>query len=176
MKAIKFLFLGALLVTAASCSNDDEALAPNAGYTAVQQKALTILNGTWVSNEVKVSYEMGGSSVAMATLPSDSLVFLSQYPAPQSFYAYDYLQGKETESFVACGTCELYLAVKSKQVLIFTKPLLSQAGALIYGDVSQQGRRIRNISVDISGCLLSCKDTNLKQFTTSLLWFVCYNP
>ena len=108
MKAIKFLFLGALLMVAASCSNDDEALAPNAGYTAVQQKALTILNGTWVSNEVKVSYEMGGMSFSMVALPSDSLVFLSQFPAPQSFYAYDYLQGKETESFVACGTCELY--------------------------------------------------------------------
>ncbi|MBQ8404167.1 MAG: hypothetical protein IJ426_03105 [Clostridia bacterium] len=92
----------------ASCSNDDEALAPNAGYTAVQQKALTILNGTWVSNEVKVSYDMGGSSVTMEVFPSDSLVFLSQFPAPQSFYAYDYLQGKETESFVACGTCERY--------------------------------------------------------------------
>lgn len=108
MKAIKSLLLGALLVAAASCSNDDEALAPNAGYTAVQQKALTILNGTWVSNEVKASYEMGGSSVNMSVLPADSIVFMSQYPAPQSFYAYDYLQGKETESFVACGTCELH--------------------------------------------------------------------
>lgn len=108
MKAIKSLLLGALLVVAASCSNDDETLTPNAGYTAVQQKALAILNGTWVSNEVKVSYDMGGSSVTMEVLPSDSLVFLSQFPAPQSFYAYDYLQGKETESFVACGTCELY--------------------------------------------------------------------
>lgn len=108
MKAIKSLLLGALLVAAASCSNDDETLTPNAGYTAIQQKALAILNGTWVSNEVKVSYDMGGSSVAMLVLPSDSLVFLSQFPAPQSFYAYDYLQGKETESFVACGTCELY--------------------------------------------------------------------
>ena len=58
MKAIKSLLLGALLVVAASCSNDDETLTPNAGYTAVQQKALTILNGTWVSNEVKVSYDI----------------------------------------------------------------------------------------------------------------------
>lgn len=108
MKAIKSLLLGALLVAAASCSNDDEALAPNAGYTAVQQKALTILNGTWVSNEIKSSFEVGGSSFGMTALPADSIVFLSQFPAPQSFYAYDYLQGKETESFVACGTCELY--------------------------------------------------------------------
>ena len=77
MKAIKSLLLGALLVAAASCSNDDEALAPNAGYTAVQQKALTILNGTWVSNEVKASYEMGGSSVNMSVLPADSIVFMS---------------------------------------------------------------------------------------------------
>ena len=102
------LFLSALLLVIASCTSDDETINPNAGYTAVQQKALTILNGTWVSNEVKVSYDMGGSSVTMEVLPSDSLVFLSQFPAPQSFYAYDYLQGKETESFVACGTCELY--------------------------------------------------------------------
>lgn len=108
MKVIKSLLLGALLVAAASCSSDDEALAPNAGYTAVQQKALTILNGTWVSNEVRVSYGMGGSSVTMSVLPADSIVFLSQFPAPQYFYAYDYLQGKETESFVACGACEYY--------------------------------------------------------------------
>ena len=100
MKSIKTLFLGVLLMVVSSCSNDNVEF----GYTAVQQKALSVLNGVWVSNEIRVSY----NSVSMIVLPADSLVFLSQFPAPQSFYAYDYLQGKETERFVACGTCELY--------------------------------------------------------------------
>lgn len=106
MKVIRMAFIVmALAVT--SCSNDDGMLVPNDGYTTIQQKALAVLHGTWVSNEITVKYELYGGSVEMMVVPSDTLIFLSQYPAPQSFYAYDYLQGKETEIFVTCGTCEL---------------------------------------------------------------------
>ncbi|MBO5922727.1 MAG: hypothetical protein J6Q48_10130, partial [Bacteroidaceae bacterium] len=34
------------------------------------------------------------------------IIFLTKFQAPQTFYAYDYLQDKEIENFVACGTCE----------------------------------------------------------------------
>lgn len=107
MKNIKMVLIGMLLLASVSCSNESEILNSNDGYTAIQQKALVVLNGTWVSNEVKVRYELGGVNVELMVVPSDTIVFLSQYSAPQPFYAYDYLQGVETENFVACGTCEL---------------------------------------------------------------------
>lgn len=111
LKSIKTLFLGLLLMAISSCSNDNDNV--ELGYTAVQQKALSVLNGVWVSNEIKIKNNIGGMEVFLTAVPSDTLVFLSHYPAPKSFYAYDYLQGKEAESFVACGTCEFRTSVSS---------------------------------------------------------------
>ena len=107
MKNIKVMIVGALFAVVSSCSSEDDMLPSNGCYTDIQQKALTVLNGTWVSNEIAVRYELYGGSVEMIVVPSDTLVFLSQYSEPRSFYVYDYLRGVETESFVACGTCEL---------------------------------------------------------------------
>ena len=53
-----------------------------------------------------MNIEMGGQGISMVVVPSDTIVFLSKFQAPQTFYAYDYLQDKEIENFVACGTCE----------------------------------------------------------------------
>ena len=107
-----------LLVASASCSNENEISNIEDGYTAIQQKALTVLNGTWASSKVSVKYELNGHHFDMLVVPSDTLVFLSQYPSLQPFYTYDYLQGKEIENFVACGTCEL--KVGSGSVPYFT--------------------------------------------------------
>ena len=78
----------------------------NSGYTAVQQKALEVLDGVWISDEVRMNIEIGGQVLAMLAVPSDTIVFLSKFQAPQTFYAYDYLQGKDVKNFIACGTCE----------------------------------------------------------------------
>ena len=111
INCIKTLFLALLLMAFSSCSNDNDNI--ELGYTAIQQKALSVLNGVWVSNEIKIKNDIGGIDIFMTAVPSDTLVFLSHYPAPKSFYAYDYLQGKESENFVACGTCELRTSVSS---------------------------------------------------------------
>lgn len=108
MRRFFFLCISALLFTT-SCYNDkDEIPTPNGKYTTIQEKALSILNGIWASNEITVEYEYGnGNTISMMVVPSDTIIFLSGYPAPQTFYTYDFLQGKEIASFDACGTCEL---------------------------------------------------------------------
>ena len=118
MKSIKTAIIGILLAAFTSCSNENGMPTIEDGYTAIQQKALTVLNGTWASNEVRVKYELNGQYFGMLVVSSDTLVFLSQYPAPKPFYTYDYLQGKEIENFVTCGTCEL--KVGSGSVPYFT--------------------------------------------------------
>lgn len=110
MRTIKLLLLGLLSVVFASCSDKDEEESDrNSGYTEVQHKALSLLNGIWVAEEVKMKHELGGTVIEMVAVNADTLVFLTQYTSPQTFYVFDYLQGKETENFVACGTCELRL-------------------------------------------------------------------
>ena len=108
MKLNKLLLLAFALLAITSCSkNEDETLNPNKNYTEIQQKALNILNGTWISNEITEKYYMSGATASVTAVPADTLVFKSQYPAPKTFLAYDYLQGKEVENFIVCGTCEL---------------------------------------------------------------------
>ena len=107
MGVVRVLVLSVLTLFYVSCHNDAEEIVDvNSGYTHVQQKALEILDGVWVSDEVKMIVEMGGQAISMVVVPSDTIVFLSKFQAPQTFYAYDYLQDKEIENFVACGTCE----------------------------------------------------------------------
>ena len=107
MGIYKALLIGVFLLLAGACSDgNEELLDANPGYTAVQQKALEILDGVWVSDEVKMVVEMGEQLFSAVVLPSDTIVFLSKFHSPQTFYAYDYLQGKDVENFVACGMCE----------------------------------------------------------------------
>lgn len=107
MSTYRILLVGVLLLIVGACSDaHEDVLEVNTGYTAVQQKALEILDGVWVSDEVKMIVEMGGQALSMVVVPSDTIVFLSKYHSPKIFYAYDYLQGKDVENFVACGTCE----------------------------------------------------------------------
>lgn len=107
MSTYRILLVGVLSLIVGACSDGHEdVLEVNTGYTAVQQKALEILDGVWVSDEVKMIVEMGGQAISMVVVPSDTIVFLSKYHSPQIFYAYDYLQGKDVENFVACGICE----------------------------------------------------------------------
>ncbi len=108
MKLNKLLLLAFALLAITSCSKDeDETLNPNENYTAIQQKALNILDGTWISNKINAQYNMGEITVQATVFASDTLVFQTQYPSPKTFYVYDYLQGKDIENFIACGTCEL---------------------------------------------------------------------
>ncbi len=109
IKSLVILFVCISICIISSCSDSDENLvSTNKNYSALQEKALTFMNGVWISNEIRTEVKMGSMSISMLVVPSDSIVFLSQYPTPKSFYAYDYLQGKETEVFLACGTCELH--------------------------------------------------------------------
>lgn len=107
MGVVRVLVLSVFALFCVSCHNDAEEIVDvNSGYTAVQQKALEVLDGVWISDEVRMNIEIGGQVLAMLAVPSDTIVFLSKFQAPQTFYAYDYLQDKEIENFVACGTCE----------------------------------------------------------------------
>ena len=108
MKLNKLLLLAFALLAITSCTkDDDETLNPNENYTAIQQKALSILNGTWISNEIKEKSDIGVGTASIIAIHSDTLIFQTQYTSPKTFYAYDYIQGKEIENFIACGTCEL---------------------------------------------------------------------
>ena len=107
MGVVRVLVLSVFALFCVSCHNDAEEIVDvNSGYTAVQQKALEVLDGVWVSDEVRMNVGMSGQGISMVVFPSDTIVFLSKFQAPQTFYAYDYLQDKEIENFVACGTCE----------------------------------------------------------------------
>ena len=107
MGVVRVLILSVFALFCVSCHNDAEEIVDvNSGYTAVQQKALEVLYGVWISDEVRMNIEMSGQGISMVVLPSDTIIFLTKFQAPQTFYAYDYLQDKEIENFVACGTCE----------------------------------------------------------------------
>ncbi len=108
MRTHHLLFIAFILLSIVSCSKDDEAtINPNESYTLIQKKALSILNGVWISNEIKEQYKYQGFIMEIPAIPSDTLVFETQFPSPKTFYTYDYLQEKEIENFIACGTCEL---------------------------------------------------------------------
>lgn len=107
MGVVRVLVLSVFALFCVSCHNDAEEIVDvNSGYTAVQQKALEILDGVWVSDEVRMNIEMGVQGISMVVFPSDTIVFLSKFQAPKIFYAYDFLQGKDVKNFIACGTCE----------------------------------------------------------------------
>ena len=107
MGVVRVLVLSVFALFCVSCHNDAEEIVDvNSGYTAVQQKALEVLDGVWISDEVRMNIEMGGQGFSMVVVPSDTIVFLTKFHSPKIFYAYDYLQDKEIENFVACGTCE----------------------------------------------------------------------
>ena len=107
MGVVRVLLLSFLALFCVSCHNDAEEIVDvNSGYTAVQQKALEILDGVWVSDEVRMNIEMGGQVSSMIVFPQDTIIFLTKFQAPQTFYAYDFLQGKDVKNFIACGTCE----------------------------------------------------------------------
>ena len=107
MGVVRVLVLSVFALFCVSCRNDAEEIVDvNSGYTAVQQKALEVLDGVWISDEVRMNIEIGGQGISMVVVPSDTIVFLTKFQVPQTFYAYDYLQDKEIENFVACGTCE----------------------------------------------------------------------
>ena len=107
MGVVRVLVLSFLTLFCVSCHNDAEEIVDvNSGYTPVQQKALEVLDGVWVSDEVRMNVGMSGQGISMVVLPSDTIIFLTKFHSPQTFYAYDFLQGKDVKNFIACGTCE----------------------------------------------------------------------
>ena len=112
MKSYKFLLLVFTILTITSCSdNDSDPTNINNNYTIIQQKAMDILNGVWISNEIKVQYDIQGFTTNILVMPADTLIFHSQYPEPKTIYSYNYLLGEETENFDICGTCELRTSI-----------------------------------------------------------------
>ena len=106
-KYIYYIAVWALILfVSSSCSKEDEIVyIPTSTQTSLQNKALELLQGKWISEKVVQEFVMGGNKYTTTTLP-DTLNFLTHFDAPKTFYAYNYLQGKEVEVFKAHGTCE----------------------------------------------------------------------
>ena len=111
MKLHKLFLITFIIFTISSCSKEEEAINTNDNYTEIQQKALDILNGVWISNEIKVQYDVQGFTTNILVMPADTLIFHSQYPEPKTIFSYNYLLGEEAENFDACGTCELRTSI-----------------------------------------------------------------
>ena len=87
MGVVRVLLLSFLALFCVSCHNDAEEIVDvNSGYTAVQQKALEILDGVWVSDEVRMNIEMGGQVSSMIVFPQDTIIFLTKFQLDKSVF------------------------------------------------------------------------------------------
>ena len=112
MKLHKFFLITFIIFAISSCSKEEETISTNDNYTAIQQKAMNILNGTWISNEIRVQYRQYEEiTINLLVASADTLIFHSQYPEPKTVFSYNYLLGEETENFDICGTCELRTSI-----------------------------------------------------------------